>query len=486
MLNPIRKTPTNLHASRSTQAQVLPPRAKGMWPLLRVGLLLAIWTAGATSAQTDEVQQLKREVDMLRTALQDFRAENEALRQAVAAANPEKLATIETQIEALAGELERLRLGKTVAEADQSQYGLGQAASKVYRTEQGLSVGGYGEVLFESFDSELENGADASKDDQADALRGVIYLGYKFNDQWIFNSEVEFEHGSTSASGSASLEFATLDYLWKPELNFRAGLLLAPMGFVNELHEPPLFLSTERPNVERQIIPSTWRENGLGIFGDIGPFTYRTYLLNGLEAEGFSSSGLRGGRQKGSKAKANDIGWTGRLDYTAVPGLTAGISAYIGDSGQGLLDLEGEIIDARTEIYEAHIDWQLHGFRLRGLVADADVGDAGRLNQALGLSPSNSIADSLSGYYLELGYDLLNRRPGQLAVIPFVRYESLDTQADLAAEATPNPSRRSDIFTLGLAFKPIDQLVFKIDFQDWSNDAKTGLDQWNLALGYLF
>ena len=70
-----------------------------------------------------------------------------------------------------------------------------------------------------------------------------------------------------------SVEFAYVDYLWRPELGLRAGLLLVPMGFLNELHEPTVFLGARRPGVETAIIPTTWRENGLGVFGEAGAVT---------------------------------------------------------------------------------------------------------------------------------------------------------------------------------------------------------------------
>ncbi len=445
--------------------------------VMAVVLVAALCLASAVAAQSsDELDELRKEIEKLREAIEEVKAEAEA----------SKIEELERKIEALAEELERVSLGSTMPEADQGLYGLGNAASKVYRVEQGLSIGGYGELLYESFSSEREDGERAGRDDQADALRAVLYFGYKFTDNWIFNSEIEVEHGSTSEEGSVSLEFAYIDYLWRPELNVRAGMVLAPLGFLNELHEPPLFLGTERPNTEKAIIPSTWRENGVGIFGDIGPFTYRTYLMNGLRGERFSSAGVRGGRQKGSEALANDIGWAGRFDYTGRPGLIVGASAYVGDSGQGLTDAAGQAIDLSTEIFDLHVDWKYRGFQLRGLYAQADLGDVARLNSALELSPSNGVAESLEGYYLEIGYDVLNRLAGEAQLIPFVRSESLDTQESVPVGNTPNLSRRSDILTYGLSYKPLDELVFKIDFQDWSNDAETGVDQWNLAVGYLF
>ena len=108
----------------------------------------------------------------------------------------------------------------------------------------------------------------------------------------VFNSEIEIEHAD-----EIFLEFATLDFLWKDWVNARAGLMLLPIGFLNEIHEPPFFFGVNRPDVERNIIPSTWRENGVGLFGSWDDLVhYKLYVVNGLNAAGFTSSGLRGGR----------------------------------------------------------------------------------------------------------------------------------------------------------------------------------------------
>jgi hypothetical protein len=181
--------------------------------------------------------------------------------------------------------------------------GFGPAASKVYKVRQGVSLGGYGEVLYENFASETQSDVPSGLTDQIDALRAIVYVGYKFSDKILFNSEVEFEHGSTEEGGSVSVEFAYLDYRLSPQVGVRAGLLLPPMGFLNEIHEPPAFLGALRPVTEQLIIPSTWRENGIGVFGGTESFNYRAYLINGLDATGFTAEeGLREGRQNGAEA----------------------------------------------------------------------------------------------------------------------------------------------------------------------------------------
>lgn len=442
------------------------------------------WTLGAFCAlpavaeEIDErVQRLEREVAELRELLNGAQQ---------AEGDSERLAEIERRIEILAAELDNLRVGEAAVVADEGRHGFGPAASKIYRTERGVSIGGYGEMLYESYDSEREDGSPSAQTDQLDFLRAVFYFGYKFNDRFLFNSEIEFEHSSTGEDGEVSVEFAYVDYLWRGGLNVRGGLVLLPMGFVNELHEPTVFLGTERPLTETRIIPTTWREAGIGLFGDLGGFTYRTYVVNGFNATGFSAGGLRGGRQDGSKAKAEDFAWVGRLDWVGTPGLTVGASGYFGDSGQDLEDPSGKRIGVGTSIVEGHVEWRWRGLQLRLLASKAWVDDVDELNDALSLGENASVGEALSGAYVELGYDVLARGRGRASLTPFVRWESVNTQVEVPAGWTPDPATDVDLLTVGLAYKPIEQLVIKADYQDWSNGADTGVDQLNLALGYIF
>lgn len=123
------------------------------------------------------------------------------------------IAELQREIEILTGEIEALKSAehKGVAEADTRQYGFGAAASKVYRADQGVSFGGYGEFLYQNF---APSGSLARRDspkDSADLLRAVVYTGYKFNKSVLFNSELEVEHASTESGGAVSMEFAYLE-----------------------------------------------------------------------------------------------------------------------------------------------------------------------------------------------------------------------------------------------------------------------------------
>lgn len=433
----------------------------------------------------ERLESLERDVAELRARLQEARDTTAALE------------TIRLQIEAITRQLEELRLGRElVVVADSTAHGFGPAASKVYRVRQGVSIGGYGELLYENFAEEREDEAPSGKTDRLDFLRAILYAGYKFNDRFLFNSEIEFEHASTDQKGSVSIEFAYLDYRASEHFGIRGGLLLPPMGFLNELHEPPTFLGARRPETELRIIPSTWRENGVGIFGEAGRFSYRAYLVNGFDAVGggssgsggFSASGVRGGRQKGSKTVAEDFAGVGRVDYLGRMGLTVGTSLYLGEAGQGnpMPSDPTREIGARTLIWEGHAEYRAHGFDLRGLFALADIDDVAELNEAKGLTGASSIGERLIGWYVQAGYDVLSAVFTEAQLLPYVRFEKLNTQDDVPAGFAADPANDREILTFGAAWKPIPNIVVKADYALQSNEADTGVDQLSVALGYLF
>lgn len=387
------------------------------------------------------------------------------------------------QMGVLADEQERLALGDVFTPIGPRVSGLAPAASKIYSTDQGLSIGGYGEALYSDFDSSRDDGSPSGKADSADFLRLVTYLGYKFDSVWLFNSEIEYEHASTGAGGEVSVEFAYIDGMFADAANLRTGLLLVPMGFINELHEPVTFWSVGRPNVERVLLPTTWRENGIGLWGDAGDFSYRAYLVNGFDATGFSASGVRGGRQKGAQALAEDFAAVARVDWQGVQGLVLGVAGYAGNSGQGQLGA-----DVMTTVWEAHVDWRWRGLGLRALWVETGIDDVAQLNNFLGFTGAQSIGEEQSGGYVELGYDLATAGliGGGQALTPFVRAETYDTQAQTPAGFSSNAANDVDVLTFGVAYQPGPQLVFKFDYSNFDNGAGTGVDQFNVGLGFVF
>lgn len=400
-----------------------------------------------------------------------------------------ELARLKAQVEAITRELEEMRLGQdVVVSADTGVSGFGPAASKVYKVRQGVSIGGYGEFLYENFAGEREDDAPSGAADRLDALRAIVYVGYKFSDRFLFNSEVEFEHGSTDNDGSVSVEFAYLEHRLSPNFGLRGGLLLAPMGFINEIHEPPTFLGSRRPETERTIIPSTWREAGVGLFGSAGALNYRAYLINGFDASGFNAGGLRGGRQNGSESLAENFGGVGRVDYTGVLGLTVGASAYYGNSGQGatLPSDPTRTVSVPTFIWDAHAEYRARGFDLRGLFAMATVDDAAELNEVSGFSGTASVGDRLVGWYVQGGYDVLRGSRSGHQLLPYVRYERLNTQDRVPDGFAANPANDRTILTVGAMYRPLPNIALKVDYQVNRNEAETGVNQLNVNLGYLF
>jgi len=458
-------------------------------------LATALALVGSTVASAGEaatIEDLERRVRELEQMLADVKATSGE------AADP-RFTELERQIDVLTREIEKLSLGEAAPEAEESRHGLGPAASKVYATRRGVSLGGYGELLYRNFDATNESGTPAGESDTIDLLRFVLYTGYKFNDTMLFNSEIEFEHATTGEGdeerGEVSVEFAYLDFLLREPLNVRAGLVLVPVGFLNELHEPPVFLGSARPSVERFLLPTTWREVGAGVFGDVGTLTYRAYLTSSLAsvagtssgAEGFTAEGIRDGRASGSSAAADDFALSGRLDWKPVPGLLLGASLFSGDTSQGQSTPTGEAIDGRITLWDAHGEYRWRGLQARALFVQTAIDDTARINEAQGFSGAESVGERQYGYYLELGFDVLAARETHgAALIPFVRRERYDTQDRVPAGYAADPAHDVTVSTLGLVWKPIPHIAVKADYDRVENEARSGVDRFQLALGFLF
>jgi hypothetical protein len=411
-------------------------------------------------------------------------ASNDALAQ------EDRIAELERKLDVLTDELERTRVesagvGETTLE---SSYGLGPAASKVYQISRGLSLGGYAEGVYTAFVADK-----GDKKNQIDFLRFVLYAGYKFSDRILFNSEIEIEHASTGESGSVSVEFATLDFMLADWANARLGLMLIPMGFVNEIHEPPFYFGTHRPELERRIIPSTWRENGAGLFGNLfgEQLEYKLYVVNGFDATGFNESGLRGGRQKGSKALAEDFAGVGRIDWRPLPGVLIGASGYVGNSGQNQTDADTGLglPAALTAIWDVHAQYRARGLHLRGIFTQATVNQASQLNVAIGNAPGGTgVAEEMLGAYGEIAYDVWQWiSPGsEMTLEPFYRYEWVDTQQGAATGFVRDERLRNQIHTAGFSYKPIPNVVLKADYRNVSAQSGSPADEINLGIGLVF
>ena len=236
---------------------------------------LALGFAAAATAQAPPTptpvppSQLSTEekIRQLERLLADTRAELEKLKASSSSAETNaKLEELSRRIDILAQEIQNMKMGEaaptleagaTAGEKTAEQYGVGPAAARVYGIKKGLSIGGYGEILYSNPASKDQSGAPSNAQDSITDLRAVVYIGYKFDQHFVLNSEIEYENAVVSSDdkGEAEVEFAYIDYTNSPAFNARAGLLLIPSGLVNQLHEPTAFLGARRPDVDQRHHP---------------------------------------------------------------------------------------------------------------------------------------------------------------------------------------------------------------------------------------
>jgi hypothetical protein len=246
-----------------------------------------------------------------------------------------------------------------------------------------------------------------------------------------------------------------------------------------------VFIDAKRSFTENRIIPTTWRENGIGLFGNGETLTWRLYVMNSLNGAGFNGSGLRGGRQRGIRALSESMGIAGRADYVGMPGLMVGASGFFGGTGQGR-EIGGERVDANLLVWDAHLHYEAQGFDVRALVSGASLDDAAELNQLNALAGAAGVGDEMLGWYVEAGYDVLSRVESEHQLHPFARYEKVNTHQSVGPGFTAGPANELTAVSLGAAWRPAPQVVLKVARQLISNEAETGTDQWNVQLGWLF
>ena len=361
-----------------------------------------------------------------------------------------------------------------------------------------VTLGGYGELHFNHV---IPGTGDSSS--ELDMHRFVLFLGYSFSDAIRFQSEVEVEHAfaGDGKPGEVAVEQAFVDWdLVGRALTLRTGIVLVPMGLINQTHEPPTFHGVERPNVERNIIPSTWREGGIGFVGQIGDtFRYQAYLVGGLDASGFSTgSGIRGGRQSVAEARADGLAFTGAVSFRPIVGLDLGLSGYVGDAGANagpLFDGDGAELDlsVMTAGVAAHAQYKGHGLEAKALFATFFIGDTDALRTAKDAAGVDAGADAPSrtqGGYVEVAYNVLQPLEStRIQLLPFVRAEYYDTAAAFEGRDSTDAddNRAVTDVVVGLTLRPVPQLAFKADaiFRSYGGD-REGDTLVNLGVGYNF
>ncbi|WP_266170118.1 porin [Dyella subtropica] len=360
-------------------------------------------------------------------------------------------------------------------------------------TASDTSFGGYGEIAYNHYTKD-------SSRSQADLKRFVILFGHRFTDQLSFNSEVEWEHAVTSANdqGESEIEQAYLNYQFNSAVNLKAGLFLMPFGLLNQSHEPPAFYGVERNEVETRIIPSTWREGGLGLYGstdaglkwDVGVTTgFDTAKLDD------ASSPLHASHQELQLAKAHDLAAYAAVNYQGIPGWTVGGAVFSGNSMHANADFKTDNtkpnfagISARVTLWDVHTRWQQNGWDLSAVYAKGTIGDAGKIDttvQAFNTATGANrpyVPSAFYGWLVQGAYTVWEH--GDMKLTPFVRYEKFNTQSKMPAGFLADAANADRVTTVGVSFNPHPQVVCKADYQKFQDHPKN--DRFNLGIGYMF
>lgn len=406
-------------------------------------LVTLIGIAFSTPSYAITLEELSNRLDKLEQQNQMLQKENKELRQMINSTDEKAEAAV-----------------VATESISESASGIQKLAAFADKT----TIGGYGELHYNN----LSGKGDAKDKDEIDFHRFVLFFGHEFSDDIRFFSELELEHSISGddKDGEVELEQAYIDFDLNDLHTARGGLFLLPIGIINETHEPPVFYGTERNPVEKNIVPATWWEAGGGIHGQLGAgFSYDTYLHSGLKMEDNGKFNIRGARQKGSKAEADDLAATARLKYTGIAGLEFAVSAqHQEDMGQGLIDgLDG------GDLIETHAIWSTGPFTLKALYAMWDID--GSAVEAAG-------ADKQEGYYIEPSFRLSDK----FGV--FARFNQWDNKAGSnSGDAKDSQKEQLDF---GVNYWPHEDVVIKADYQYQNNDDSNDQNGLNIGLGYQF
>ena len=352
-------------------------------------------------------------------------------------------------------------------------------------------VGGYADVMYNNLSRQnLDNPSRHSFGQQ----RLVPFIYADITDRIKFATEIEFERGGNNApqtgaggtfgDGSINIEFAQLDYLINEPVNIRAGLLLMPVGKFNLLHDSPLNDLVDRPMVSRIIIPSTWFEAGAGIYGTLYPSSqskldYEVYAVNGMSqtAGAITDAGVRGARGSVSRDRDDNKAVVGRLAFSPMLGIEVAGSGYHGTYKPSA----GAVGTGRISIFA--LDWTLQRgpFEIIGESAWSRISN----NDATGAAGNPIGPAGMQGYYIQGNYHFMPEFLKKWAPSHFsdastftavVRWEQVDTDTDDRTRANAQGNRRElERLTLGMNFRPIEDTVFKFDWQFNTQKNATGL-----------
>ncbi len=332
---------------------------------------------------------------------------------------------------------------------------------------------------------------------QADLRRAVLGFSHAFNEDTHVYGELEWEHAVVSADdqGESEVEQLYVEHQLNPELAFRAGLTLIPLGLLNEHHEPTNYYGVERNFIETAIIPSTWREGGVSMLGSTeGGLSWNVGLTTSQNLRNWDPSDPEGRisplgaiHQELQLASARDVALYGAANWQGVPGLTLGGGVFSGNIGQGD---DGNFLaaDSRATLGEVHARWQPGPFDLSALYARGTISDTEQLNLTFVGNPF-PVPKSFWGGYVQGAWRAWDN--GQSSLAPFVRYEAFNTAASFASVplGLGVPSADTErVWTVGVNYYLTPEVVFKADYQRFNiTDELLGYGtRFDLGVGYQF
>jgi len=353
------------------------------------------------------------------------------------------------------------------------------------------TIGGYADIKFNAMTGPTLDNPSRNTFNQE---RMVPFIYADITDHIKFATEIEIErggpnspgandpNGNSTARGSMQLEFAQLDYLITEALNLRAGILLVPVGKFNLLHDSPLNDLVDRPMVSRLVIPSTWFESGAGIYGTLYPSSlskldYELYAINGMGCNGQGSTitdltGTRPCRGSVSRDLNDNKAVVGRVAFSPFLGVEIAGSGYYGTySNSSSPTSNPNNRDNHIGIYA--VDWTLQ----RGPFEVIGEAAWSRIEGNQGTTLTTQGPDGMHGYYVQGNYHFMPDWLKKVAPSHFsdastftavIRWETVNTDTgEKTRLANGQLSNQRDLqrLTLGLNFRPIEDTVFKFDYQ---------------------
>ena len=437
-------------------------------------LLAAMLATGICMPAHAGEAELLQKIEKLAAELEAIKAELAATRNKADKAQSEAKAASET-----AAQVSRAQ----VAAANPDN--VVEQVAALRQTVQQTRLSSYGEIAY----TRPKNASDQA---QTDVARVVLGATHRFNEKTKMVAELEVEHAVTSKddNGEVAVEQAYVEHELQPGLQAKAGLFLMPVGFMNTSHEPTAYFGVHRNFVETAIIPTTWREAGVGLSGQLdNGLSWDAGLTTGFNLNKWDATKTEGREsplasihQEGQQAKSRDLSVHGALNYRGIPGVLVGGSVFTGKLGHGTADFPGN--DARLTLWEIHGRYNPGKLDVSALFARGSISNTAVLNQTLAGQPA-PVPSAFDGWYVQAAYQLWKQ--GDYTVLPFLRYERFNTAKSydgLVAGFGVGPLATETVTTLGLSFKITDGVVLKADYQKFNQD--NSRDRYNLGVGYSF